>query len=184
MGASECGTSVRFSVCEDGKRQVCEGAVLPVLSRLLGDEDTEVRVNAAGVIMYAVVITPGSNTQRSRFRRSVKWTRKKRSGGGQKFRGTHPVPAPAGKQQCLDLQLVPVLLDLVSQRNPKEQEKPRRRRVLIVYCLQALASLAEAPDGRRVLLENLPLLVEKSQVEDQDIRQAAQTAIKVVTWTP
>lgn len=77
-----------------------------------------------------------------------------------------------------------MLLDLVSQRSQEEEEKPRRRRVLVVYCLQALASLAEAPDGRRVLLEQLPLLVEKSQAEDQEIRQAAQTAIKVVTWTP
>lgn len=100
-------------------------------------------------------------------------------------RATQPVPAPAGKQQCLDLELVPVLLDLVSQRNQEvEEEKPGRRRVLVVYCLQALASLAEAPDGRRFLLEQLPLLVEKSQSEDQQIRQAAQTAIRVVTWTP
>lgn len=60
--ATECRLSAHFSVCEDGKRQVCEGEVLPVLSRLLGDEDIEVRVNAAGVIMYAVVITAGTNT--------------------------------------------------------------------------------------------------------------------------
>lgn len=93
-----------------------------------------------------------------------------------------PVGAPAGKQQCLDLDLVPVLLELLSQRSPEEE--PRRRRVLVVYCLQALASLAEAPDGRRALLEQLPLLVEKSQEEDREVRQAAQTAIRVVTWTP
>lgn len=60
--ASDRGLSVRSSVCEDGKRQVCEGAVLPVLGRLLGDEDVEVRVNAAGVLMYAVVITAGTGT--------------------------------------------------------------------------------------------------------------------------
>lgn len=77
-----------------------------------------------------------------------------------------------------------MLLDLVSQRNQEEEEKPEKRRVLVVYCLQALASLAEAPDGRRFLQEQLPLLVEKSQAEDQEIRQAAQTAIRVVTWTP
>lgn len=59
---SERPLSVHFSVCVDGKQQVCEGAVLPVLSRLLQDEDLEVRVNAAGVIMYAVIITPGTNT--------------------------------------------------------------------------------------------------------------------------
>lgn len=160
-----------FSVCEDGKRQVCEGEVLPVLSRLLGDEDIEVRVNAAGVIMYAVVITPGTHSAFTFQTVSEADTE------------LPSVPAPVGKQQCLDLDLVPVLLDLVSQRN-QEEEKPRRRRVLVVYCLQALASLAEAPDGRRVLLDQLPLLEEKSQEEDQEIRQAAQTAIKVVTWNP
>lgn len=41
---------------------MCEGEVLPVLGRLLGDEDIEVRVNAAGVIMYTAVITAGTNT--------------------------------------------------------------------------------------------------------------------------
>lgn len=79
-----------------------------------------------------------------------------------------------------------MLLDLVSQRNQEEEEeeKLKRRKALVVYCLQALTSLAEAPDGRLILLEQLPRLVETSQTEDQEIRQAAQTAIKVVSWTP
>lgn len=78
-----------------------------------------------------------------------------------------------------------MLLDLVSQRNQEEEEEElKRRKALVVYCLQALTSLAEAPDGRRILLEQLPRLVETSQTEDQEIRQAAQTAIKVVSWTP
>lgn len=63
MVVSECPLYVYFSVCEDGKQQVCKGAVLPVVSRLLWDEDVDVRVNAAGVIMYAVITTTGTNTR-------------------------------------------------------------------------------------------------------------------------
>ncbi|XP_029019486.1 radial spoke head 14 homolog isoform X2 [Betta splendens] len=43
-----------LSVCEDGKRQVCEQGLLPVLLALLQDEDVEVQANAAGVIMFTV----------------------------------------------------------------------------------------------------------------------------------
>lgn len=192
---SERPLSVHVSVCEDGKHQVCKGAVLPVVSRLLWDEDVDVRVNAAGVIMYAVITTTGTNAH---FRQSVKWTLKSNSEHVQHIfppnkkkvaqileRDSQPVPALIGKQQCLDLDLVPVLLDLVSQQNQEEDEgKLKRWKTLVVYCLQALASLAEAPDGRRILLEQLPRLVETSQAEDKDIRQAAQTTVKVVSWMP
>ncbi|XP_071340174.1 radial spoke head 14 homolog [Trachinotus anak] len=139
-----------LSVPEDGKRQVCEEAVLPVLVGLLQDEDVEVQANAAGVIMYTVIIT-------------------------------------TGKQLCLDLDVVPVLLDLVSKKTEEEDmERRRRRKALTMYSLRALTALAEAPDGRRLLLEQLPLLVRRSEAveEDWDIRRAAQTAVRVVTWTP
>lgn len=75
----------------------------------------------------------------------------------------------------------------MSKKNEEEDEERRRRRkALIVYSLRALTSLAEAPNGRHLLVEQLPLLVERSGAmeEDQDIRQAAQTAVRVVTWTP
>lgn len=52
--------SVCCSVCEDGKWKVCEGAVLPVLLKLLQDKDVEVQANAAGVVMYTVIITRGT----------------------------------------------------------------------------------------------------------------------------
>ncbi|CAJ1069618.1 radial spoke head 14 homolog [Xyrichtys novacula] len=141
-----------LSVSSDGKQQVCEGLILPILVELLQDRNVEVQANAAGVIMFIVIIT-------------------------------------TGKQQCLDLGVIPVLLDLVSKREvleEKDKERRRRRKALIVYCLRALTSLAEAPDGRKLLLEQLPLLVRRSEAaeEDQDIRQAAQTAVRVITWTP
>ncbi|XP_034546992.1 radial spoke head 14 homolog [Notolabrus celidotus] len=143
-----------LSVCEDGKQQVCEEAVLPVLVELLQDRDVEVQANAAGVIMYMVIIT-------------------------------------TGKQRCLDLNVIPVLLDLLvskseEQEEEKDEEKRRRRKALVLYSLRALTSLAEVPDGRCILLEQLPLLVRRSEAaeEDQDVRRAAQTAVRVVTWTP
>ncbi|XP_035496878.2 radial spoke head 14 homolog [Scophthalmus maximus] len=141
-----------LSVPEDGKRQVCEEAVLPVVVALLQDDDVEVQANAAGVVMYTVVIT-------------------------------------AGKYQCLDLGVVPVLLHLVSRKEEEEEEdeeRRRRRKALVVYSLRALTSLAEAPDGRRLLREQLPLLEERSQAaeKDGDVRRAAQTAVSTVTWTP
>ncbi|XP_054467581.1 radial spoke head 14 homolog [Anoplopoma fimbria] len=139
-----------LSVCEDGKHQVCEEALLPVLVELLQDGDVEVQANAAGVIMYTVIIT-------------------------------------AGKQRCLDLNVIPVLLHLVSQdKEEEEEERKRRRKALVMYSLRALTALAEAPVGRRLLLEQLPLLVKRSEAaeQDQDIRRAAKTAVRVVTWTP
>ncbi|XP_029296100.1 radial spoke head 14 homolog [Cottoperca gobio] len=137
-----------LSVCEDGKRQVCEEAVLPVLVDLLQDKYIEIQANAAGVIMYTVIST-------------------------------------TGKRQCLDLDVIPILLDLVSKDKEEEEEKERKK-ALVMYSLRALTALAEAPDGRRLLLEQLPLLVMRSEAadEDQDIRRAAQNAVRVVTWTP
>lgn len=90
---------------------------------------------------------------------------------------------PAGKQQCLDLDAVPVLLGLLTK---KEEEEEKQRKALIIYSLRALTSLAEAPEGRRLLLQQLPLLERRSEAaeKDQDIRRAAQTAVRVVTWTP
>nr|XP_020450962.1 radial spoke head 14 homolog [Monopterus albus]XP_020450963.1 radial spoke head 14 homolog [Monopterus albus] len=131
-----------LSVLDDGKRQVCEGALLPVLVHLLQDDNLEVQTNAAGVLMYTLILT-------------------------------------TGKQLCLELGIIPVLLHLVKR---DEQAEEKVRKALILYSLRALTSLAEAPDGRHLLLEQLPLLVRRSEApeEDQDIRQAAQTAIRVI----
>uniref|UniRef100_A0A3Q2Z0Q4 Radial spoke head 14 homolog n=1 Tax=Hippocampus comes TaxID=109280 RepID=A0A3Q2Z0Q4_HIPCM len=83
------------------------------------------------------------------------------------------------------LDVLPVLLELLSQRKPDVEEE-QRRKALVLYSLRALTSLAEAPEGRRRLLLQLPLLVGRSEPpeEDADIRRAARTAVNVVTWTP
>ncbi|XP_028270746.1 radial spoke head 14 homolog [Parambassis ranga] len=132
-----------LSVPVDGKREVCEQNVLPVLLGLLQDDDVEVRANAAGVIMNAAVIT-------------------------------------TGKQLCLHLDVIPVLLNLLSEDGDREGTK-----ALQLYCLRALAALAEAPDGRSQLMNELPLLERRCEAAgDQDISRAAQTVIRVITWVP
>ncbi|XP_072242982.1 radial spoke head 14 homolog [Leuresthes tenuis] len=89
-----------------------------------------------------------------------------------------------GKHQCLELNVIPVLLQLLSD-GQEEEERRSGRKALVLYSLRALTAVAEAPEGRRLLLEQLPLLVRRSEAEeDRDIRRAAQTAVKVVTWTP
>ncbi|XP_037536758.1 radial spoke head 14 homolog [Nematolebias whitei] len=133
-----------LSVPVDGKQQVCEEQILPILVDLLQDEDLEVQTNTAGVLMNATIIT-------------------------------------AGKRLSLELNVLPIFLDLLSESHEEEEE--RRRKALVLYCLRALTSLAEAPEGRRLLQEQLCLLERRSQDLDQDIRRAAQTAIRVVTWT-
>ncbi|KAM4578045.1 radial spoke head 14 homolog [Fundulus diaphanus] len=89
-----------------------------------------------------------------------------------------------GKFVSLELKVVPVLLSLLSEEEEEEQRKRKRRKTLVIYCLRALTSLAEAPEGRTLLREQLPLLERRSQDQDQDVRRAAQTAIRVVTWSP
>nr|XP_057927299.1 radial spoke head 14 homolog isoform X1 [Doryrhamphus excisus] len=55
------GAMMALSVPVEGKRQVCEAAVLPVLAALLRDQDVDVQANAAGAIMNTVVITTGKH---------------------------------------------------------------------------------------------------------------------------
>jgi len=45
----------------DGKMKVCEEDLLPMLVKLLSDEDQGVVANAAGTIMYTAVITKGQH---------------------------------------------------------------------------------------------------------------------------
>ncbi|KAE8277042.1 Radial spoke head 14-like protein [Larimichthys crocea] len=58
-----------LSVCRDGKEQVCEQNLLPVLVGLLQDEDLEVQVNAVGVIMFTVTITTGTHSETNQYNR-------------------------------------------------------------------------------------------------------------------
>ncbi|KAF3695274.1 Radial spoke head 14 -like protein [Channa argus] len=157
-----------LSVPEEGKLQVCDEALLPVLIGLLQDKDVEVQANAAGVIMYTVIITRACEIV------------------GQVFVVTETLKVtcespPAGKQQCLDLDVIPILLHMVTKN--EEEEDAKERKALIMYSLQALTSLAEVPKGRSLLLPRLPLLTRRSEAaeEDRDIRKAAQTAVSVTS---
>ncbi|XP_043968149.1 radial spoke head 14 homolog [Gambusia affinis] len=87
-----------------------------------------------------------------------------------------------GKYLCLELGAISVLLQLLSEEEDEEQKK--RRKTLVIYSLRALTALSEAPEGRVILSAELPLLERRSDEQDEDVRRAAQTAIKVVTWKP
>lgn len=47
------------SIPLEGKKQVCQFNVIPILVELLNDKVKEVQANAAGVLMFATVITEG-----------------------------------------------------------------------------------------------------------------------------
>ncbi|XP_027129640.1 radial spoke head 14 homolog [Larimichthys crocea] len=51
----------------DGKEQVCEQNLLPVLVGLLQHEDLEVQVNA--IIMFTVTITTGTHSKINQYNR-------------------------------------------------------------------------------------------------------------------
>ncbi|KAI4820953.1 hypothetical protein KUCAC02_028910 [Chaenocephalus aceratus] len=169
-----------LSVCEDGMRQVCEKEVLPVLVNLLRDEDVEVQANAAGVIMYAAITNEGTNSHLDAF-----LSQQIPNSSCRVNVLVDSTSLIVGKQQCLGLDVIPILLSLVSQDGEEEKDKERKK-ALVMYSLRALTALAEAPQGRCLLLEQLPLLGRRSEAaeEDQDIRRNAQNAVRVITWTP
>uniref|UniRef100_A0A3B3ZKL9 Radial spoke head 14 homolog n=1 Tax=Periophthalmus magnuspinnatus TaxID=409849 RepID=A0A3B3ZKL9_9GOBI len=69
------------------------------------------------------------------------------------------------------LGLIPVLLDLVSVK------------ALVLYCLRALTALSEAPAARCRLMKHRPCL-ERKRDTDPELRQATETLLRVISWTP
>ncbi|CAL8247987.1 unnamed protein product [Merluccius merluccius] len=80
-----------------------------------------------------------------------------------------------GKLQALSAGALPPLLLLVSSKE----------RAVCMNALRALTALAEAPSGRRQLLEHVPVLSSRTGAhEEEAVQRAAQSAVQVVTWTP
>ncbi|XP_004619414.2 radial spoke head 14 homolog [Sorex araneus] len=52
-------TLAAISIPLEGKKQVCQYEVIPILVKLLQDQVMKVQANAAGVLMFATVITEG-----------------------------------------------------------------------------------------------------------------------------
>ncbi|KAJ3603874.1 hypothetical protein NHX12_028615 [Muraenolepis orangiensis] len=111
----------------------------------------------------------------------------------------------AGKERVCDEGLLPVLVGLLSDPDPEVQANTAGKlqalsagalapllllvssgeRAVCLNSLRALAALAEAPGGRRQLLEHVQVLSGRAgPQEDPAIRRAAQSALQVVTWTP
>ncbi|XP_055017704.1 radial spoke head 14 homolog [Boleophthalmus pectinirostris] len=96
----------------------------------------------------------------------------------------------AGKVQALKLGLLPVLLDLVSPEDlgPDSLDLNQtldqtQGKALVLYCLRALTALSEAPAARCLLMEQRPRL-ERRRDTDPELRQATETALRVISWTP
>ncbi|KAK0138825.1 Radial spoke head 14 [Merluccius polli] len=75
----------------------------------------------------------------------------------------------AGKLQALSAGALPPLLLLVSSKE----------RAVCMNALRALAALAEAPSGRRQLLEHVPVLSSRTGAhEEEAVQRAAQSALQ------
>lgn len=82
---------------------------------------------------------------------------------------------PTGKYAALDANAIDPLLELLCTI-PKTK--------VCLNATKALTMLAEAPEGRKLLLPHVPtfshLLVHKNEA----IQRAAEVAIKVIEWKP
>uniref|UniRef100_A0A3B3ZKE8 Radial spoke head 14 homolog n=1 Tax=Periophthalmus magnuspinnatus TaxID=409849 RepID=A0A3B3ZKE8_9GOBI len=54
---------------------------------------------------------------------------------------------------------------------------------LVLYCLRALTALSEAPAARCRLMKHRPCL-ERKRDTDPELRQATETLLRVISWTP
>ncbi|KAK7933622.1 hypothetical protein WMY93_004518 [Mugilogobius chulae] len=145
-----------LSIPMEGKQQLCDLGVLSDLIPLLQDQDTEVRANAAGVCAFTFVVT-------------------------------------TGKVQGVELGLIPILLDIVSLEELStdslvsvgrvNKDLLQRRKTLLLYCLRALSVVSDYPAARRLLLEERPLLERRTDT-DPELRQATQSVLKAISWSP
>lgn len=129
---------IAISIPLDGKRQVWQNEVIPILVNLLSDTEEEVKANAAGALMHATVTTEG-------------------------------------KYAALDANAIDPLLELLCTIPT------------IKVCLnatKALTMLAEAPEGRKLLLPHVPTFRYLLTNKNEAIRRAAEIAIKVIEWKP
>ncbi|KAG8455842.1 hypothetical protein GDO86_001875 [Hymenochirus boettgeri] len=79
-----------------------------------------------------------------------------------------------GKCASLKSGAVPKLLALVSDEYS----------LVRLNCLKALTTLAEAPEGRKLLLDDVTLIQDCLNDQSEAVRRAATIAIKVIQWKP
>ncbi|CAL1615472.1 unnamed protein product [Knipowitschia caucasica] len=112
-----------LSVPLEGKQQLCAQGVMSDLMTLLQDPDIEVRANAAGVCMNALIITAG------------------------KVQGLELGLIPLLLDIITAEELSPDPVD------PVGPEQTQHRKTLVLFCLRALTALSEAPAARSLLQE-------------------------------
>ncbi|XP_043925748.1 radial spoke head 14 homolog [Protopterus annectens] len=126
-----------ISVPLEGKKKICEEEVIPLLVRLLSDQEPKVQANAAGALMSATITTQG-------------------------------------RYAALEAYAIPPLLDLI--KSPVSEVR--------LNVLKTITTLAEAPAGRKELLNHLTQLSELTVDTSEAVQKAAKTAVRVISWKP
>lgn len=82
---------------------------------------------------------------------------------------------PTGKYAALDADATEPLLELLSTFSTTK---------VCLNATKALTMLAEAPEGRKLLLPRVPTFRFFLEHKNEAIRRAAEVAIKVIEWRP
>lgn len=80
----------------------------------------------------------------------------------------------AGKYAAIRNDGIDCLLSLINDSNSKVR----------LYSIKALTMLAEAPEGRKMLLFHVPEFRERLNDPSEAVQRAAQIAIEVIEWKP
>nr|CAD7448084.1 unnamed protein product [Timema bartmani] len=81
-----------------------------------------------------------------------------------------------GKKEALKINIMDRLLELASDFNCKE---------LQINCVKTLTNMAEAPEGRKKLLENhIPAIETIRTLKDQNLERHISTLLDTVRWKP
>nr|CAD7578767.1 unnamed protein product [Timema californicum] len=81
-----------------------------------------------------------------------------------------------GKKETLNVNIMDRLLELASDFNCKE---------LQINCVKTLTNMAEAPEGRKKLLENyIPAIEAIRTLKNQDLERHISTLLDTVRWKP
>ncbi|XP_051888123.1 radial spoke head 14 homolog [Pristis pectinata] len=79
-----------------------------------------------------------------------------------------------GKYKALEAGIIPPLLILVNDPVGKVR----------LNAIKTITTVSEAPEGRKILLDHLPLFEGLAQDPSEGVRKAVQIAIDVITWKP
>nr|CAD7405468.1 unnamed protein product [Timema poppensis] len=90
-----------------------------------------------------------------------------------------------GKKEALNINIMDRLLELASDFNCKELQINCVKGSFLWFDLQTLTNMAEAPEGRKKLLENyIPAIEAIRTLKNQDLERHISTLLDTVRWKP